>query len=229
VTLDAGYASTHPDTRPGEYVLMAVSDTGTGMTPEVRARIFEPFFTTKEPGKGTGLGLATVYGIIKQSGGWIWVYSEVGRGTTFKVYLPRVDEPLGPTTIAKDVERPRGHETILVVEDEPGVRKLTCHILRAHGYTVIEAASGDEAIAKSAKDGPSIHLLVTDVVMPGMSGPELAGTLTARYPNVKVLYTSGYTDATVVEHGLGNGVLSFLQKPFTPGDLTRKVRDVLDT
>ena len=228
VSVSPSDAAKHPSFREGDYVLLAVSDNGVGIDKEILPYIFEPFFTTKEQGKGTGLGLSMVYGIVKQSGGWIWVYSEVGRGTTFKVYLPRIDEPLGPTTIPKDVERPCGHETILVVEDEPGVRKLTCHILRAHGYAVIEAASGGEAIAKSDNDGPSIHLLVTDVVMPGMSGPELAGTLTARYPNVKVLYTSGYTDATIVEHGLGTGVLSFLQKPFTPGDLTRKVRDVLD-
>ncbi|MDB5310155.1 MAG: Blue-light-activated protein [Gemmataceae bacterium] len=229
VELDEGYASSHSDARPGSHVLLAVADTGHGMTPEVRAKIFEPFFTTKEVGKGTGLGLATVYGIVKQSGGHIGVNSEVGVGTTFKVYLPRV-EPEGGAV--NDPSRrptpPRGSETILVVEDEPAVRALTRHVLRQAGYAVLEAADGDTALRVAAGHAGPIHLLVTDVVMPGFGGREVAEQLAGRHPGMRVLFVSGYTDDAVVRHGVLYDRVNFLQKPFTPIALAQKVREVLD-
>jgi signal transduction histidine kinase len=230
VEMDESYAQRSQTVSAGPHVMMAVSDTGCGMDEATQARIFEPFFTTKEQGKGTGLGLATVYGIVKQSGGSVWVYSEPGHGTTFKIYLPRVegtDEAVAPTK-ARD-ERVEGSETILVVEDDEGVRKLTVKVLRATGYTVLEAANGNEAIALCERHQGTIHLLATDVVMPGMGGRVLAERLIAVVPGMKVLYLSGYTDDTIVRHGVLNASVEFLQKPFTPLALARKVREVLDS
>jgi PAS domain S-box-containing protein len=229
VEMDESYTQRSRTVRAGPHVMMAVSDTGCGMDKETQARIFEPFFTTKEQGKGTGLGLATVYGIVKQSGGSIWVYSEPGHGTTFKIYLPRIEgtgEAVAPVE-ARD-ERVNGSETILVAEDDEGVRKLTVEVLRAAGYTVLEAATGPETIALGERHQGDISLLVTDVVMPGMNGRVLAEQLSARLPGMKVLYLSGYTDDTIVSHGVLDDSVSFLQKPFSPPALARKVRAVLD-
>ena len=229
VELDKTYARNHVAVEPGPYVMLSVSDTGVGMTPEVRDRVFEPFFTTKEKGKGTGLGLSTVYGIVKQSGGNIWVYSEPGKGTAFKIYLSRVDEPLeevGEKVVQKELTG-RG-ETILVVEDEEEVRKLAVQILRRQGYTVLEASQGNEASHICEQHKGPIHLMVMDVVMPGMNGRELAKSLEPHHPEMKVLYMSGYTDDAIVHHGVLEKGLSFLQKPFTIDGLLRKVREVLD-
>jgi PAS domain S-box-containing protein len=226
--LGAEYAATHPDVRPGRYVLLAVSDTGTGIAADVLPHVFEPFFTTKGVGEGTGLGLATVYGIVKQSGGHVEVYSEVGRGTAFKVYLPRIETPgeAGPPAAARPA--PRGTETVLVVEDDPAVRALTCQVLRAAGYAVLEAGGGEAAAGLAAAHPDPIHLLVTDVVMPGVGGRDLAGQLAARAPALRVLYVSGYTEDAVVRHGVLQAGVHFLQKPFSPLALARKVREVLD-
>jgi PAS domain S-box-containing protein len=229
VELDEAYARAHISVPPGRYVMLSVSDTGVGMTQEVKERAFEPFFTTKEKGKGTGLGLSTVYGIVKQSGGNIWVYSEPGKGTTFKIYLQRVDEPLEELR-EKMVgeELPRGKETVLVVEDEEKVRKLIVEILGRQGYRVLEASHGDEALVIHEKhDGP-IHLILVDVVMPGMSGSELAKHLASLRPETKILYMSGYTDNAIVHHGVLARGVNYIQKPFTMDGLTRKVRKVLD-
>jgi signal transduction histidine kinase len=229
VELDETYARNHIAVTPGRYVMLSMSDTGIGMTPEVRQQVFEPFFTTKEKGKGTGLGLSTVYGIVKQSEGNIWVYSEPGKGTTFKIYLPRVDEPLEEIKerVVKE-ELPRGSETILLVEDEEMVRKLAVQILKRQGYTVLEGSHGNEAFNICNKhDGP-IHLLVTDVVMPKMSGLELAERIASIQPEIKVLYMSGYTDNAITHHGVLEKGMNYIQKPFTVDGLARKVREVLD-
>ncbi|HOL72340.1 MAG TPA: PAS domain S-box protein [Bryobacteraceae bacterium] len=226
--LDTGYSRTHLGVRPGEYVLIAVSDTGHGMDAETKRHIFEPFFTTKEPGKGTGLGLATVYGIVKQSGGEIWVYSEPGQGTTFKVYFPRVDEAVSPPEAFTTVDERRGTETVLVVEDEEGVRELIAEMLRQRGYTVLTAENGVEALRVSAEHTGPIHLLVTDVVMPQMSGKQLADTLVSLRPDIKVLYLSGYTEYSMVHHGVLEPGFQFLGKPFSRETLVRKIREVLD-
>jgi PAS domain S-box-containing protein len=229
VELDGDYALRYLDVEPGPYVLLAVSDTGVGMDPETKARIFEPFFTTKEEGKGTGLGLATVHGIVKQSGGDIGVYSEPGRGTTFKIYLPRVPAPVEQPELGAARERPpRGSETILLVEDEELVRNLEREALEASGYTVLEAQSARHALEIAQAHQGAIDLLLTDVVMPELSGRELAELLAPQRPEMRILYASGYADDAIVRHGVLEPEIAFLPKPLTPGSLGRKVRDVLD-
>ena len=228
VELDAAYASSDVAVALGPYVMLAVSDTGTGMSPEVQARIFEPFFTTKAKGHGTGLGLATIYGIVKQNNGSIWVRSEAGHGTTFKVYLPRVNER--PQAVAPPT-RPAvrgGNETVLLVEDNDLVRGLARSVLTRNGYNVVEASDADEALQAAAQGG-RIDLLLTDVVMPGISGRMLAQRVAERYADVRVLYMSGYPDSAVGSHGVLSPEVAFLQKPFTPSMLARAVRDVLDS
>ncbi len=229
IHLDQAYCDAHLGARPGHFVRLAVSDTGVGIPHHLQPRIFEPFFTTKDVGKGTGLGLATVYGTIKQSGGYIWVYSEPGVGTTFKIYLP-VDTSEGAPALPPPapVEEPAsGSETILLVEDADMVRQLAREIIGGAGYHVIEAGNAEQALAAAAQhDGP-IDLLLTDVIMPGATGVELAARLRSVRENVNVLYMSGYTDNAVVRQGLLDEETAFLQKPFTPQDLLRKVREVL--
>jgi PAS domain S-box-containing protein len=227
-TFDAAYAAAHAGVELGSYVMVAVSDTGEGMTPEVRAQIFEPFFTTKGAGKGTGLGLATVHGIVRQSGGHVFVYSEPGRGSTFKIYFPAVEESLQPARPPKEEEAPRGTETILVVEDEAALRDILRECLEAGGYRVLEAADGLAALKLAESQAGPIDLLVTDVVMPGMGGSEIARQLAAQRPDLKVLYMSGYTDDAVVLHGVLGAEVPFLEKPFTAASLARKIREVLD-
>jgi hypothetical protein len=227
--LDDEFAAQHPGIAPGPYVQLAVTDTGTGMSKEVQAQIFEPFFTTKEKGKGTGLGLSTVFGIVQQSGGTVWVYSELGAGTTFKIYLPVAQEAVADTTVPAPSARPRGSETILLVEDEPGVRAIACGILTRAGYKVLEAEDGAAALRLCDATREPIHLVLTDVVMPGMSGRELVEQLAHHRPDAKVLFMSGYTDDTVVHHGVLDQGIAFLQKPIMPDALTKKVREVLDS
>lgn len=237
VDLDAAYASDHATVKAGRYVMLAVSDTGTGMSPETLAHIFEPFYTTKESGRGTGLGLSTVYGIVKQSGGYIWVYSELGRGSSFKVYLPRVEQPAEELPTAKTGRgEEKGSETILLVEDQPEVRELARMALSEKGYTVLVTASAEDAERLCRTHGAEIHLLLTDLIMPGITGRELAKRLTSRHPKMRVLYMSGYTFGIMAQGGshdaglggmLEEGV-TFLQKPFTASALSEKVREVLD-
>jgi CheY-like chemotaxis protein len=230
VKMDTAAAKAHFPLKPGPYVLLTFSDTGIGMDAEIQARIFEPFFTTKETGKGTGLGLATVYGIVKQSGGYIWVYSDVGKGTTFKIYLPRTDLELDDSDPGRTrVETQRGTETLLLVEDEDSVRELVRNVLRESGYRVLEASRGAEALELSELFAGRIDLLVTDVVMPGMSGRELARRLVSSRPQIKVLYISGYADNAVWYPGGLDAGGAFLQKPFSPEALARKVREALSS
>ena len=229
VELDEFYVRSHVDVKPGHYVMFSVSDTGVGMSPEVRERIFEPFFTTKDKGKGTGLGLSTTYGIVKQSEGHIWVYSVQGKGTTFKIYLPRVNEPL--EDIREEVlkeDLPHGNETILIVEDEEEVRKLSGKILERQGYRILETSNGDDALLACERHKSPIHLMLADVIMPGMSGSELAKLLKPLYPEIKILYMSGYTDDAIVRHGVLQKGVNYIQKPFTMERLARKVREVLN-
>jgi PAS domain S-box-containing protein len=227
VDIDETYVQGHALAAPGRYVMLAVTDTGMGMDAATQARIFEPFFTTKEVGKGTGLGLATVQGIVQQSGGFIWVYSEPNHGTCFKVYLPRVDAPVSK---AEDVagDRLRGTETVLVVEDMAAVRAVTCEMLRRFGFTVHDAADGTTALQLTQALAQPIDLLLTDVVMPDVNGRDLATQFQKRHPRMKVLFMSGYTDDAVVRHGILEEGIAYLQKPFTPKSLVRKVREVLD-
>jgi signal transduction histidine kinase/ActR/RegA family two-component response regulator len=229
MNLDEEYARRHIAVKPGPFVMLAVTDTGCGMDAETRSHLFEPFFTTKEKGKGTGLGLSTVYGIIKQSGGNIWAYSEVGEGSTFKVYLPRAEEPAEdykPKEIASEVAK--GSETILLVEDEEAVRNMISRVLQGSGYTVLEAGQGKEALEACRKHPGPIHLMVTDVIMPQMSGRELAERMAVIRPEMKVLFMSGYPDNAIVHHGVLDPGTAFLQKPFTLTALENKVREVLE-
>jgi two-component system, cell cycle sensor histidine kinase and response regulator CckA len=229
VVLDEDYASSHVGAKAGSYVMLSAEDTGSGMDGATLVRIFEPFFTTKEMGKGTGLGLSTVFGIVQQSGGHLWVCSEPGRGATFKVYLPRVEEMAEELRPRRDAATLRGSETILLVEDEQQVRDVARGILRRHGYTVIEARDAADALLLCGRHAGPIHLLLTDVVMPGISGPELAKRVVHERPEMKVLCMSGYTDDAAVRNGVMKAALAYLQKPLTVEALTRKVRDVLDS
>jgi PAS domain S-box-containing protein len=230
VTLDVFFAQQHMGMEPGPYVLLEISDTGVGMDAETQRQIFEPFFTTKEPGRGTGLGLATCYGIIQQHGGSIVLYSEVGLGSTFKIYLPRIAAPSAlPPDREDPTTTPQGNETILLAEDEPAVRTLASRVLRERGYTVIEAANGDDALrAAQARNGAAIDLLLTDMVMPKMGGGALATRMQELYPGIRVLFISGYTDSALIHHGQLASGTEFMHKPFSPADLARKVRELLD-
>jgi two-component system cell cycle sensor histidine kinase/response regulator CckA len=236
VTLDAGFVEAHPYVLPGRYVRLTVSDTGPGIPLETQRRIFEPFFTTKPQGQGTGLGLAMVYGIVKQNDGYIWVESEPGAGATFRIVLPAAQSG-GPTVPAvepspsarESARTPGGHETVLLVEDEDALRELNRLILLRYGYRVLHARSGPEALALAQAHPWTIHLLLTDVVMPSMSGRELADLLQKTHPDLKVLYTSGYTADAIVRHGVSAASAAFIQKPMSPPALARKVREVLDS
>jgi signal transduction histidine kinase len=228
VELDAGYAQTRHEVKPGQYILLAVSDTGCGISRENAVRVFEPFFTTKELGKGTGLGLSTVHGIVKQSGGHIELYSELGEGTTFKVYLPRVEEAAEQTPVSHPLTRCEGTETLLLVEDEDTIRRVMRESLELLGYLVLEAKDGSHAISHCERRGQPIDLLITDVVMPLMSGPELVQRVATVRPALRVLFISGYADHALVHRGLRAAGSAFLQKPFTPERLARKVRELLD-
>jgi two-component system, cell cycle sensor histidine kinase and response regulator CckA len=228
INLDEAFIRKRPTVAPGAYVVLRVSDTGSGIDEDIQSRVFEPFFTTKEMGKGTGLGLSTIHGIITQSGGHVWFESEPGRGTTFEIYLPRIGEREEQRqTPGSTAEALHGTETVLLVEDEEAVRRLACSILEANGYTVLEAPSCDEALAMARAHQGSLDLLVTDVVMPQMSGRELAEQLTQRRPEIKVLFISGYTDDAIVRTGALESGIAFLQKPFVPDAFARKVREVL--
>jgi len=223
------YAWQHAGAKPGHYVMLTLTDSGTGIDAETLAHIFEPFFTTKEVGKGTGLGLATVYGVVKQSGGYIWVDSKPRQGATFQIFLPRVEEPA--TTIAVTTplaETVGGSETILLVEDAESLRKLTRSFLESHGFRVLVAQNGEEAIQVEARHSGKIDLLLTDVVMPGMNGRVLSERLLPKQPGMRVLYISGYTDSFIVGHGVLEGGMVLLHKPFTEDALIGKVREVLD-
>jgi CheY-like chemotaxis protein len=228
VEIDERYAARHDAALTGPHVMLAVTDTGCGMDAKTKAHIFEPFFTTKEFGKGTGLGLATVYGIVKQSGGWIWVYTEPGLGTVFKIYLPCVNPAVEILLPSDKIEKVAGgSQTILIVEDDAALLQVTHRSLGEVGYAILAARSPAEAIHISENHQGPIHLMVTDVIMPGMSGDKLANYLSVLRPEMKVLYVSGYTDHTIVHHGVLEPGLAFLQKPFSPKTLARKVGEVL--
>jgi len=229
VALDETYAHMHLGVQAGDYVRLMVQDSGCGMDIDTQTHIFEPFFTTKGPGKGTGLGLSTVYGIVTQSGGYIGVSSTHGQGTTMTIDLPRVEDSLSdPTPNLPQMTPPQGTETVLLVEDEGTVRSVAREVLQMVGYTVLEAASGEEALQRVEQHSGAIDLLVTDVVMPGMNGRELAARLMVNYPSAQVLYLSGYTDEAIAHHGVLQAGIELLHKPFTPDVLARRVREVLD-
>jgi CheY-like chemotaxis protein len=217
----------HGEVPPGSYVVLSVTDTGCGMTPDVLSHLFEPFFTTKEVGKGTGLGLPTVYGIVEQTGGHIRVESEPGRGTRFVIYLPKVEGEIGTAANDRRLLPRRGHETILLVEDEASLREITQELLELDGYRVLTAQDGAHALLASREEAGVIDLLITDVVMPGMSGPELADRILLQRPRTKVLFISGYTADAIDHHGVGDGGTSLLHKPFTSEALSWRVREVL--
>ena len=227
--LDDTYAREHVPVQPGHYVMFALSDTGTGMSAETMAHVFEPFFTTKEAGKGTGLGLATVYGIVKQCGGYVWCYSEPGQGTTFRVYFPRVDAPVEQFPARAVAPPTLGSETILLVEDEAGLRALARRLLEKHGYTVLEAGTADAAVAQARDHVGPIDLLLADVVLPGANGRVLADELLARRPGLKILFMSGYTEDAIVHRGVLAPNTPFINKPFSAAQLTAKVREVLES
>jgi PAS domain S-box-containing protein len=228
VQLDESYTAKHPQVQPGDYVMLAVSDTGSGMSPEVKDQIFEPFFTTKAKGSGTGLGLATVYGIVKQTGGWIWVYSEPGRGTTVKLYFPRTGEPLSERQVFAKTDA-HGTETILVVEDQADVRRLAVSALQRYGYIVHAAANAEEAIRFCDEHHGALHLVLTDVVMPGKSGYDLASTIAQVRPDVRIVFMSGYTDNAITHQGVLDEGIAYIQKPFTPQTLAEKIRQILES
>jgi CheY-like chemotaxis protein len=230
VTFEPDDVGRYPELKPGGYVMLAISDTGRGMSEGIKSHAFEPFFTTKDVGQGTGLGLSTCYGIIKQSGGHISVYSEPGRGTTFKIYLPQVEPPAPAPVAPLDAPGlPRGTETILLVEDDQALREMAATLLRRLGYTVFTAANGVEALSvKQQGNCGHVDLLFTDVVMPHMSGKELADRVRMLFPHTKILFTSAYTENAVVNQGVLNKDMALLQKPFTPSALARRLREVLD-
>jgi signal transduction histidine kinase/CheY-like chemotaxis protein/CHASE3 domain sensor protein len=229
VMIDEEYASTHADTAPGPYAMISVTDTGSGMTREVLDKVFEPFFTTKEKGKGTGLGLPSVYGIIRQSGGFVWVYSEPERGTTFKIYLPK-SNTIAPISRQSPIQNRRvGPETILLVEDDLEVRQVAMRILKQNGYRVLEAGNGADALRICEDEGDDVDLIVTDIVMPEMGGSELAKKVRELKPEARILFTSGYTEDAVVRQSLLHAGEAFIEKPFTPGSLTKKTREILDS
>jgi two-component system cell cycle sensor histidine kinase/response regulator CckA len=228
VELDETYTSRREGVTPGSYVMLAVTDTGEGMSPEVQTRIFEPFFTTKKIGEGTGLGLSTVYGIVKQMSGHIDVFSEQGKGSVFTVYLPVCREDAEAAAQAEAFGMPRGTETVLIAEDDDAIRKLLADILDPLGYRVITARSGAEALRLAETTGRGVDILLTDVVMPGMSGKELAQMFQAIDPGIKVLFMSGYTEEVIIRHGVERTGVAFIQKPLIPNKLVRKLREVLD-
>jgi CheY-like chemotaxis protein len=230
VQLDETYVQRHSIVPAGDYVLLAVADSGLGIAPQHIAHIFEPFYTTKEEGKGTGLGLATVYGIVKQNGGFIWVYSEPGLGTTFKIYLPRVQKEILVVQPPKPAEEsPRGCETLLLVEDEAAVRQAAGEFLTLSGYNVLEAKNGTDALRVARDYLATIDLMITDVVMPHLGGPGLAEQLAIERPSMKALFVSGYAENTILRHGMIDVSTRFLQKPFSLKALSRKIREVLET
>jgi CheY-like chemotaxis protein len=228
VEFDPSFTATHPEVSPGSYVLLAVTDTGVGMDEETRRHLFEPFFTTKESGRGTGLGLSTVYGIVRQSRGWVYAYSEPGRGTSLKVYLPRLgDAPQEPEHPRKPARAPQGSGTVLVVEDQEQVRALSVEILRSSGYQVLEADCGDAALHFAENYPEPIHLLLTDVIMPGMTGKELSERLRLRRPEIRVLFMSGYTEDVIMHRGVLDAGVEYIAKPFTPAGLVSRTAEVL--
>ncbi|MCK5033348.1 MAG: response regulator, partial [Calditrichia bacterium] len=229
--IDKDYIKNHlPAAQPGCYMMLSISDNGCGMDKATQAKIFDPFFTTKELGKGTGLGLSTVYGIVKQNKGYIWVYSEPGQGTTFKIYFPCVDKTVQVEKrvhfSAKSLE---GSEVILIVDDDPGIRELSRDTLSSYGYNILEAENGEEALAICNEHKAPIHLIITDVVMPKMGGRELEKNISRLYPEIKVLFVSGYTDNAMLQHGVLEEGVAFLEKPFRPVALAQKAREVLDS
>jgi nitrogen-specific signal transduction histidine kinase/CheY-like chemotaxis protein len=227
IIVEEGRIDGHPYVAPGEYVRFSVTDDGTGISKEEQERIFDPFYTTKEVGRGTGLGLAMVYGIVEQSGGYVWVDSELGQGTCFTIYMPRAEGAISPNMSTMAGERPGGTETLLVTEDEESLREAICGYLRSLGYSVLAASSGQQALSLASEHGGHIDLLITDVVMPKMSGRELSQMLGRLRPELKTIYMSGYTDDAVLRHGINELSATFLQKPFSLGTLARKVRNML--